>query len=93
MGVKPVNPAARLYAGAHFLTRGAPPSLENDQGFLSSVTFSPALGHWIGLGFLTGGPSRWGERIVAHDPVRSGDIEVEVTNPVFYDPAGERLKQ
>lgn len=93
VGVKPVDKSARLYAGAHFLTLGEKPSLENDQGFLSSVAFSPTLGHWIGLGFLTRGPSRWSERIVAHDPVRSGDVEVEVTNPIFYDPAGERLKQ
>ena len=93
VGVKPVDKSARLYAGAHFLTLGARPSLENDQGFLSSVAFSPVLGHWIGLGFLLRGTGRWGERIVAHDPVRSGDIEVEVTNSVFYDPAGERLRQ
>lgn len=93
VGVKPVDKLARLYAGAHFLSLGARPSLENDQGFLSSVAFSPALGHWIGLGFLVRGPDRWGERMVAHDPIRSGDIEVEVTNPVFYDPAGERLRQ
>lgn len=93
VGIRPVDQSTRLYAGAHFLTSGAQPSLENDQGFLSSVAFSPTFGRWIGLGFLIQGPSRWGERIVAHDPVRSGDIEVEVTNPVFYDPMGERLKQ
>jgi sarcosine oxidase subunit alpha len=91
IGVKPTAPDARLRAGAHFLRLGARPSLANDQGFLSSATFSPTLGHWIGLGFLAG-QQRIGERIVAHDALSGADIEVEVTNPVFYDPDGQRLK-
>jgi methylglutamate dehydrogenase subunit C len=92
VGVRPVNRGARLHAGAHFLDVGAAATLANDQGFLSSVAFSPTLGHWIGLGFLSRGAARVGERIRAHDPLRSGDTEVEVTSPAFYDPAGERLK-
>ena len=92
IGVKPTRPEARLRAGAHFLRLGAEPSLANDQGFLSSATFSPILGHWIGLGFLSGGPKRIGEWVLAHDPLSGGDIEVEVTNPVFYDPDGKRLR-
>ncbi|HEX3844161.1 MAG TPA: sarcosine oxidase subunit alpha family protein [Steroidobacteraceae bacterium] len=94
VGVKPVRADARLASGAHFLRIGAPPSLANDEGFVSSVAFSPTLGHWIGLGFLNGGQKRVGERIRAHDPLSGGeaDIEVEVTNPVFYDPDGKRLR-
>ncbi|HEV2267842.1 MAG TPA: sarcosine oxidase subunit alpha family protein [Steroidobacteraceae bacterium] len=92
VGVKPSRPEARLRAGAHFLRLGAQPSLANDQGFLSSATFSPTLGHWVGLGFLSGGEKRIGERILAHDPLAGGDIEVEVTSPVFYDADGKRLR-
>ena len=92
IGVKPVDNGARLYAGAHFLTRGAGVSLENDQGYLTSVAFSPMLGHWIGLGFLAKGVERHGERIRAFDPLRNGDLEVEVVSPVFFDPEGLRLK-
>jgi sarcosine oxidase subunit alpha len=92
IGVKPTTPHARLTAGAHFLRLGALPSLANDAGFVSSVTFSPTLGHWMGLGFLSGGPSRIGERMRAHDPLSGGDGEVEITNPVFYDPDGKRLR-
>jgi methylglutamate dehydrogenase subunit C len=91
VGVKPVEPSKRLHAGAHFLSAGASATLENDQGFISSAAFSPTLGHWIALGFLTNGVSRHGERIRAHDPLRGTDIEVEVTHPVFYDPDGSRL--
>jgi methylglutamate dehydrogenase subunit C len=92
IGVKPARLEARLAAGAHFLRLGAQPSLANDEGFVSSVTFSPTLGHWIGLGFLRGGPGRIGERIRAYEPLAGGDLEVEVTSPVFYDPDGGRLR-
>ncbi|HEY0747338.1 MAG TPA: glycine cleavage T C-terminal barrel domain-containing protein, partial [Steroidobacteraceae bacterium] len=92
VGIAPVNGATRLYAGAHFLNVRDPATLENDQGFLSSVAYSPSLGSWIGLGFLSRGAARHGERIRCHDPIRSGDAEVMVTSPCFYDPDGERLK-
>ncbi len=92
VGFKPVDRAARLRAGAHFIPEGAEPVAANDQGYMTSVAFSPTLGHWIGLGLLAGGPSRHGERVRACDPVRSGDELVEVCDPVFYDPAGERLR-
>ena len=92
VGVKPVTAAARLTNGAHFLRIGAQPSLENDEGYISSTTFSPILGHWIGLGFLRGGQKRIGERMRAHNPLLGGDLEVEITSPVFYDPDGKRLR-
>ena len=92
VGVKPSMPDARLSAGAHLLRMGAQPSLANDEGFISSVTFSPTLGHWIGLGFLRGGPKRLGERMRAHNPLSAGDVEVEIVDPVFYDPDGRRLR-
>jgi sarcosine oxidase subunit alpha len=92
IGVKPVDKAARLRAGAHFLSRGAQARLENDEGYVTSVAFSPAAGTWIGLGLLKNGPNRHGERVRAYDPVRNGDIEVEVVSPVFFDPEGARVR-
>ena len=92
IGVKPSKLDARLTAGSHFLRLGAQPSLANDDGFISSVTFSPTLGHWIGLGFLRSGRERIGEMARAHDPLTGGDVEIEITHPVFYDPDGKRLK-
>jgi methylglutamate dehydrogenase subunit C len=92
VGVKPVDPRTHLSAGAHFLSTGDEPSLKNDQGYLTSVAFSPTLGHWIGLGFLSRGRRRHGERIRTYDPLRSGDVEVEIVPPTFFDPDGTRLK-
>ena len=58
---------------------------------MTSVAFSPTLGHWVGLGLLQYGPQRVGERVRAYDPVRGGDVEVEVCHPVFVDPERVRL--
>ncbi len=91
VGVRPVNPAERLRAGAHFIPAGAAAEIANDQGFVSSVAFSPTIGGWIGLGFLARGAERIGERVRAVDPVRDGDVLVEVCHPVFVDPEGARL--
>jgi hypothetical protein len=53
-GFKPVDRADRLRAGAHFIAEGAEPVAASDQGYMTSVAFSPTLGHWIGLGLLAG---------------------------------------
>lgn len=92
VGVKPIDRQDRLRAGAHFLGVDATPGIANDEGYLSSVAFSPTLGHWIGLGFLKRGPGRIGERIRAYDPVRGGDIVCEVCPPCFVDPQEEKLR-
>ena len=92
VGFKPVDPTARLRAGAHFLAVGAEPKVENDEGYMTSVTFSPHLNTWIGLGLIKRGPERIGARVRAYDPVRGGDIEVEICHPGFVDPEGERLR-
>jgi NADPH-dependent 2,4-dienoyl-CoA reductase/sulfur reductase-like enzyme len=92
VGIRPVERGARLRAGAHFIAEGAEAAARNDEGHVTSVAFSPSLGHWIGLGLLARGPQRHGERVRAYDPVRGGDTPVEVCDPVFIDPQGERLR-
>ncbi|MFG1344950.1 sarcosine oxidase subunit alpha family protein [Xanthobacter autotrophicus DSM 431] len=92
VGFKPVEPGARLRAGAHVLKVGAAPTTENDEGYMTSIAYSPTLGHFIGLGLLKRGPERIGERVRAYDPVRGGDIEVEVCSPAFIDPQGEKQR-
>ncbi len=61
-------------------------------GWITAVTHSPALGHWIGIGFIRGGHDAWaGRTVIAADPVRKGNVEVEVVSPHMYDPTGERM--
>ena len=91
VGFKAVDPNQRLRAGAHFIGLGRAATMENDEGYMTSVAYSPVLGHWIGLGLLRNGPQRIGERIRAVDPVRNGDIEVEICTACFVDVEGTRL--
>ena len=59
---------------------------------MSSVAYSPNLGHSIGLGFIKNGLSRKGEIVVAVDPLRNNNIDVEIVSPHFIDPEGKRLR-
>jgi glycine cleavage system aminomethyltransferase T len=92
VGLKPMSAQVRIHSGSHLFTRDSPATLEEDQGFVSSVAYSPTLKHWIGLGFLRGGMAREGEQIRVLDPLRGVDVDAMVTSPIFYDPAGARLR-
>ena len=35
---------------------------------------------------------RMGERIRVYDPLRDGDFEADIVDPVFFDPEGARLR-
>ncbi|WP_254695699.1 glycine cleavage T C-terminal barrel domain-containing protein [Leisingera sp. NJS204] len=62
------------------------------EGWITAVTHSPALGHWIGLGYIAGGHAAWeGRVLMASDPVRGGLVEVEIVSPQMFDPEGERM--
>jgi glycine cleavage system aminomethyltransferase T len=61
-------------------------------GWITGVTHSPALGHWIGIGYITGGAEAWKDKtVVAADPVRTGNVDVEIVSPHMFDPTGERM--
>ena len=92
MGFKPVDPGEELTAGAHFLALGAAPEAANDQGWMTSVAYSPTLRSSIGLGFIGKGHARMGETVRAWDAMRGTDVRVEIVSPHFYDPDGERLR-
>lgn len=91
VGFRPVDPAQRLWGGAHILGVGADPTTANDLGYVTSVAYSPSLGHWIGLGLVKNGPERIGERLRAVDLLRRSDVEIEICSPAFVDPQGSRL--
>ncbi len=91
-GFFPVNRGKELSAGAHFINSGDLPNTENDQGWMSSVAWSPTLGHSIGLGFIKRGHERIGEIVTAYDELRNNHLEVEIVSPHFFDPKGERLR-
>lgn len=92
VGFKPVDRSDKLEAGAHFIATGKSVTTENDEGWLSSVAYSPTLGHSIGIGFIQRGDQRLGEQVRAADPVRGRETLVEIVSPHFVDPDGERLR-
>ena len=92
VGVKPVDPSKPMQAGSHFLKLGADPVAANDDGWLTSLVYSPHLGHYIALGYLKNGAQRHGERMRVVNLLNKTEVEVEITSPHFIDPEGERLR-
>ncbi|MCY4035021.1 MAG: sarcosine oxidase subunit alpha family protein [Hyphomicrobiales bacterium] len=91
VGVRPTDHEQRLRGGAHFVTDIANKGRIESLGWISSVADSPAVGCWIGLGYIQGGHNRIGEKVTAWYPLKDEMIEVEICDPVFVDPKGERL--
>ncbi|MER9666715.1 sarcosine oxidase subunit alpha [Mesorhizobium sp. M0203] len=92
VGIKPVDKTRRLRSGAHIIPKGETPGPDNDQGYVTSVCFSPTLDQWIGLALVERGRERIGEIVHAQDPLRGEDYDVELCSPVFYDPDGGRQR-
>jgi sarcosine oxidase subunit alpha len=78
-----------LRAGAILCERGRHEG--HGIGFVSSATYSPALGRHIALGFVAGGMARNGEVIDAVFPMKSEVAAVRVRSPHFFDAEGARL--
>ncbi len=92
VGFRPVDAAQPLAAGSHFIAAGQPADAAHDEGYMTSVVYSPHLGHQVGLGLLQRGHERMGERLRMVNPLKGMETEVEVVSPHFVDPDGERLR-
>jgi sarcosine oxidase subunit alpha len=58
-------------------------------GHVTSSYAAATVGFPIALAMIAGGRARLGATLYV--PMPNGDIEVEVTSPVFYDPEGARI--
>ena len=89
VGLRTLDPGTVLEEGAQLVetARQVPPM--RLVGHVTSSYFSVALRHSIALAMVTGGRARHGETLYV--PMPAGDIPVEVTSSVFYDPQGARL--
>ncbi len=92
VGLKPVPASKPIGAGAHLFDDGAEPVRANDQGYVTSVCWSPTLRSHLGLAFLKNGRARFGTRVRLVDHLRHTDVLCEVVNPVFFDPEGGRAR-
>ena len=52
----------RMRSGAHLLKRNDTPSMANDQGYITSVAWSPMLDLWIGLALFERPRPPWRDR-------------------------------
>ncbi len=90
VGIFPKDRSQTFNGGALLCKHGD--NIGFGEGWVTACTHSPALGHWIGLGYIAGGHEAWqGKSVTATDPVRQGDVEVEIVSPHMFDPKGERM--
>lgn len=86
VGLLTDDPATVLEEGAHIVAgSGTTPSL----GHVTSAYRSAVLGRSIALALVSDGRARMGETLAVAMPGRA--IPARVVEPVFVDPAGERL--
>jgi len=89
VGLRTKDPGLTLEEGAQVAAKsGQKPPMELI-GHVTSSYASSVLGHSIALALIEGGRARLGQTLYV--PMPNGDLEVEVTSPVFYDPAGARI--
>jgi sarcosine oxidase subunit alpha len=91
VGLVPADGHTRLRPGAQLVLDETQPKPVEMLGHVTSVTYSPTLGHPIALGLLAGGLARKGQVLHAAYPLRNDVVEVKVVDPVFFDPEGKRL--
>ncbi|NVK30096.1 MAG: (2Fe-2S)-binding protein [Gammaproteobacteria bacterium] len=91
VGILPKDRSGKFNAGAILCK---PDQISgHGEGWITAVTHSPVMGHWIGLGYITGGAEAWQQKAaVAADPLRLGNVEVEIVSPHMYDPSGEKMR-
>jgi sarcosine oxidase subunit alpha len=89
VGLRPRNTGVVLDEGAQVAAKaGQQPPMELI-GHVTSSYASSVLGYPIALALVAAGRARMGQTLYV--PMPGGDLEVEVTSPVFYDPAGARI--
>ena len=91
VGLKPLSDDV-ITAGAHLFAQGVDLGRETSAGYVTSVGYSPTLHSHLALGFLANGRARHGETVRLVDRLRGVDVLCTVTDPVFHDPKGEKLR-
>ncbi len=92
VGLRPVGAARMLTAGAYLFREGDVATRETQQGFTTSVAWSPTLDTFLGLAFLVNGRARHGERLRMVDHMRNVEAVVQVGPPCAFDPDGGRMR-
>jgi sarcosine oxidase, subunit alpha len=89
VGLKPRDGCTVLDEGAQVAERRAQRPPMQLIGHVTSSYAASTVGFPIALAMVAGGRARTGQTVYV--PMPGGDIEVEITSPVFYDPQGARI--
>jgi sarcosine oxidase, subunit alpha len=89
VGLKPRDGRSVLDEGAQVCERPAQRPPMQLIGHVTSSYAASTVGFPIALAMVAGGRARMGATLYVSQP--NGDVEVEVTSPVFYDPEGVRV--
>jgi len=92
VGLWPIGSVKELTAGGHLFRSDDAAVRENDQGYVTSVGYSPSAGRMIGLGFLRNGRNRYGETVRMVDHLRGVETFCVVERPGFVDKEGGRVR-
>jgi sarcosine oxidase subunit alpha len=89
VGLRVRTPGAVLEEGAQVADKAGQKPPMQLIGHVTSSYASSVLGYPIALALIAGGRARLGQTLYV--PMPGGDLEVEVTSPIFYDPKGARI--
>jgi sarcosine oxidase subunit alpha len=89
VGLLTKDPQVVLEEGAQVMAQAGSRAPTRPLGHVTSSYFSANLGRSIAMGLIAGGRARLGETlyVAAH----GGEVAVELTGSVFYDPGGARI--
>jgi sarcosine oxidase subunit alpha len=90
VGLLTFDAAKVLEEGAQITLSPSPATGSAALGHVTSAYRSEAMGRSIALALVSGGRARIGETL--HVPMPGGAVAAIVTEPVFFDPKGERLE-
>jgi methylglutamate dehydrogenase subunit C len=91
VGIRPFDVKDKIRSGAHILKKDDAPSMAADQGYISSVAWSPMLNMWLGLALLSNGRARHGEVVKLFDGIRGIHSHGVICDPVHYDRDNRKL--
>ena len=91
VGIRPSDVEDKIRSGSHILKKDDVPSMAADQGYISSVAWSPTLNMWLGLALLSNGRERHGEVVKIFDGVRNIHMYGMICDPIHYDRENKKL--
>lgn len=92
VGLRPVVALEKIIPGAHLFEPDAAPIRQNDQGYVTSMCYSPTVESVIAQAFLRDGRNRIGEIVKMVEHLSGSTTLCEVCTKVFFDPEGGRLR-